>query len=85
MTYLLNLTDLIFTLHAIRHGGVELNPLLQSIPFMIFYKVIVLGILCWWLGKREEPIAHIGLIGCAVYYGAVNLWHIVNIAAVLAA
>lgn len=79
MTYLLNLTNLIFTLHAIRHGGVELNPLLQSIPIMILYKVFVVGILCWWLGTREEPIAKIGLIVCSVLFGAVNLWHIYNI------
>jgi hypothetical protein len=37
------------------------------------------GILCWWLGKREESIAHIGLIVCTVWFGAVNLWHIYNI------
>lgn len=79
MTYLLNLTDLLFTLHAIRHGGVELNPLLQSIPIMILYKVILVGILCWWLGKRKEKIAHIGLIVCTVWFGAVNLWHIYNL------
>jgi hypothetical protein len=58
---------------------VELNPLLQSIPIMILYKVFVVGILCWWLGKRKEKIAHIGLIVCTVWFGAVNLWHIYNI------
>lgn len=79
MTYLLNLTDLVFTLHAISHGGVELNPLLQSIPIMILYKLILVGILCWWLGKRKEKIAHIGLIVCTVWFGAVNLWHIYNL------
>ena len=45
--YLLNLADLLFTLHAISHGGVELNPLMQCIPFMVFYKTIVMGALIW--------------------------------------
>lgn len=79
MTYPLNLLDLLFTLHALRHGARELNPLLQSIPIMIIYKVFVVGILCWWLGKREEPIARYGLKLSAVWFGAVDLWHIVNI------
>lgn len=79
MTYLLNLTDLLFTIHAISHGGVELNPLLQSIPVMILYKVILVGILCWWLGKREESIARYGLKLTALWFGAVDLWHIYNL------
>ena len=82
MTYTLNILDLLFTLHAISHGGVELNPLLQSIPAMVFYKVIVVGILCRWLGKREERIARIGLDLCTIAFGAVNLWHIVNLIAI---
>ena len=79
MTYPLNLLDLLFTLHALRHGARELNPLLQSIPIMILYKVFVVGILCWWLGKREEPIARYGLKLTALWFGAVNVWHIVNV------
>ena len=71
--YLLNLADLLFTLHAIRHGGVELNPLMQNIPFMIFYKTVIIGFLCWWLRKR------INLLPLTVVFAVVNLWHIYNI------
>lgn len=81
MIYLLNLTDLLFTLHALRHGAVELNPLMQCIPFQIFYKVFVMGALCWWISKRDEKIAQQGRAFLTVCYGAVNVWHIVNIAA----
>ena len=79
MTYPLNLLDLLITLHALRHGALELNPLLQSIPIMILYKVIVVGFLCWWLGTRKEKIARYGLKLTALWFGAVDLWHIVNI------
>ena len=79
MTYPLNLLDLLFTLHALRHGARELNPLLQSIPVMIIYKVFVVGILCWWLGTRKEPIARYGLKLTALWFGAVNVWHIYNL------
>ena len=50
--YLLNLADLAFTLHALSNGGVELNPLMQCIPFQIFYKIVVVGLLIGWLGRR---------------------------------
>lgn len=81
MTYLLNLLDLTFTLHALKHGAVELNPLMRNIPVMVFFKVFVVGLLCLFLESRPEPIARWGLrIGAAVY-AAVNIWHIVNIAA----
>ena len=79
MTYPLNLLDLFLTLYALRHGARELNPLLQSIPIMILYKVILVGILCWWLGKREEKIARYGLKLTALWFGAVNVWHIYNL------
>lgn len=74
MTYLLNILDLIFTLHAINNGGVELNPLMQSVPFMIFYKIIVIGALLLWLKKRK-----VNLMPITVVYAAVNMWHIYNI------
>lgn len=78
--YLLNLADLLFTLHAISHGGTELNPLMQNVPFMIFYKTVIIGLLCWWLRKRN-----VNLLPLTAVYAVVNVWHIVNIAAVLAA
>lgn len=71
--YLLNLADLLFTLHAIRHGGVELNPLMRCIPFMVFYKTIVMGALIWWLRKR------INLLPLTAVFAVVNVWHIYNI------
>lgn len=74
MTYALNILDLLFTLHAISHGGVELNPLMRSVPFMIFYKTIVVGALLWWLRKRE-----VNLLPLTAAFAAVNLWHIYNI------
>ena len=77
--YLLNLADLLFTLHALRHGAVELNPLMQNVPLQIFYKVFVIGMLCWWLSKREEPIAKIGMQNLTAAYVALNLWHITNL------
>lgn len=79
MLYLLNLADLLFTLHALSHGGVELNPFMQNIPFMVVYKTIVVGALCWWLRSRRERVARTGLHMITVAYAAVNLWHIINI------
>lgn len=78
-TYALNLADLLFALHALGHGARELNPLMEWVPAMIGYKVIVVGLLCRWLGSREEPLARFGLGLCAAVYGAVDLWHIINL------
>lgn len=81
MTYLLNILDLALTLHALRHGAVELNPLMRNIPVMVVFKVVVVGLLCLFLYSRPEPLARWGLrIGTAAF-AAVNIWHIVNIAA----
>jgi hypothetical protein len=81
---ILNLLDLIFTLHAITHGGVELNPLLQSVPLMLVYKLTIIPALIWWLSGSDLPIAKRGMKFCTAVFAAVNLWHIVNIAAVWA-
>lgn len=75
-TYTLNLLDLFFTLHALSCGGVEGNPFMRCVPIMIFYKVIVIGILCAWLYKQNAKYA---LCICAAAYFAVNAWHIVNL------
>ena len=80
-TYILNLLDLAFTLYALNHGGVELNPLMTCVPFQVFYKVFVVGALIWWLSRSKLPIARIGLKLSAIAFAIVNLWHIVNIAA----
>ena len=47
LVYSLNLIDLICTLYAMQIGCMELNPLLQSQWFMVAYKVIIVGALCW--------------------------------------
>ena len=44
--YILNLLDLLLTLYAIQHGGVELNPLMQSVPVMVGWKTVGAAALC---------------------------------------
>lgn len=78
--YLLNLADLAFTMFALLMGVQEANPPMQNVPFMVFYKVIIIGLLCWLLSLRSERIARYGLYVCTAYYGAVCVYHIVNIA-----
>lgn len=77
--YILNLLDLAFTLHALRHGAVELNPLMRCVPIMVVYKTIVVFALCWWLRKRGETIARMGLLICALFYAIIDIYHIINI------
>ena len=79
IAYLLNLLDLFFTLHALEHGAVEANPLMHCVPIMIAYKVIIVGILCWWLHKHNSSIARLGLCVCAAVFMCVNIWHIFNL------
>lgn len=73
--YLLNLLDLLLTLHALSLGCTELNPLLQSIPIMVSYKVIIVGAACWWLSKSPERIARVGLNLCTAVYAATCVYH----------
>ena len=77
--YILNLIDLVSTLCALSHGAVELNPLMQCVPIMIIYKVVVVGALVRWMSERSEPIARYGLWVITAVYGAVVLWHIFNL------
>lgn len=77
--YILNLFDLAFSLHAIRNGATELNPLLQSVPVMVVWKVVGVGVLCWWLSNRPEKIARCGLRICAAVFAAVDIWHAFNL------
>ena len=79
MTYLLNLLDLCFTLCGIQWGIPEGNPLLRNTAFMVVYKVLIIGALCWWLNRRSEPIARYGLKVLTAVYGAVNVWHVMNL------
>ena len=73
--YTLNLIDLCFTLYALNNGAVEANPLMKNIPAMIIYKVVIVGILCWWLSHRPEWIAKVGLEICTAIYVALAMWH----------
>ena len=79
MTYPLNLLDLAATLYALRIGAQELNPLMQSVPVMVAYKVIVVGGLVWWLSHRPERIARIGLNFCTDVYGGLCIYHLYGI------
>lgn len=79
MPYILNLLDLFCTLWALRHGAVELNPLMRSVTVMVGYKVVIVGSLLWWLSTRRERAAQYALYVAAVVYGAVDVYHIINI------
>lgn len=79
IAYALNLIDLFCTLWALRHGAVELNPLMRSVTVMVSYKVVIVGVLLWWLSTRRERAARYALYVAAVVYGAVDLYHVINI------
>lgn len=79
IAYVFNLLDLFCTLWALRHGAEELNPLMQSIPLMVGYKVIIVWALLWWLSHQREKAAQYALYVAAVAYGAVDLYHVINI------
>lgn len=79
IAYALNLLDLFFTLWALRHGATELNPLMRSVTVMVGYKVVIVGALLWWLSTRRERAARYALYVAAVVYGAVDVYHIINI------
>lgn len=79
IAYILNLFDLFFTLWALRHGAVELNPLMRSVPVMVCYKVIIVWALLWWLSRQREQAARYALYVATVVYGAVDVYHIINI------
>lgn len=79
IAYTLNLIDLFCTLWALRHGAVELNPLMRSVTVMVGYKVIIVWALLWWLSRQRERAARYALYVAAVVYGAVDVYHIINI------
>lgn len=79
IAYVLNLLDLFCTLWALRHGAVELNPLMQSVTVMVGYKVIIVWVLLWWLSTRKERAARYALFLVTALYGAVDVYHIINI------
>ena len=79
IAYILNLIDLFCTLYAISIGVAELNPMMHSVSFMICYKVVIVGALLWWLSTRRESAARYALYVAAAVYGAVDVYHIINI------
>ena len=79
IAYALNLIDLSCTLWALRRGAVELNPLMRSVPVMVGYKVVIVWALLWWLSTRRERAARYALCAAAAIYGAVDVYHIINI------
>lgn len=82
IAYTLNLIDLFCTLWALRHGAVELNPLMRCVPVMMLYKIGVMAIILKWLSNRPERAARYALAGAVVLYGAVDIYHIINILSV---
>lgn len=79
IAYALNLIDLSCTLWALRHGAVELNPLMRSVTVMVGYKVIIVWVLLRWLSRQRERAARYALYAATVVYGAVDVYHIINI------
>lgn len=77
--YALNLIDLFCTLWALRHGAVELNPLMREVTVMVCYKVIIVWALLWWLSRQRERAARYALYVATVVYGAVDVYHMINI------
>lgn len=76
MPYPLNLLDLTFTLYAINHGALELNPLMRCVPFMVFYKVVIVGVACWWLHRCNAVWS---LRFLTAVYAAVNIYHLIGV------
>lgn len=79
IAYALNLIDLFCTLWALRHGAVELNQLMQSVTVMVGYKVVIVWVLLWWLSRQRERAARYALYVAAAVYGAVDVYHMINI------
>lgn len=79
IAYVLNLIDLSCTLWALRRGAVELNPLMREVTVMVGYKVVIVWMLLWWLSRQRERAARYALYVAAVVYGAVDVYHIINI------
>jgi len=87
--YTLNLLDLAITLYALKHGGVELNPLMQCVPVMVAHKTLVTGALCLWLKRvantenalpnTASVLAKYGLWAITAVYAGIIIWHLINL------
>ena len=75
--YLLNLFDLACTLLALRLGAMELNPMMASVPVLVVYKLVVVGLLAAWLSRRPERLARLGLWVCTAVYAGLACYHLV--------
>lgn len=78
-TYILNLLDLILTLHWRSIGVEELNPLLQNVPLQIFSKIVIAGLCLLFLASRTELIAKKGIRICLIAYIGVTIWHLFGV------
>lgn len=79
IAYMLNLIDLLCTFWALHYRVMEMNPLMRSVTVMVAYKVIIVGMLLWWLSHQRKHLACYALYIITVVYGAVCLWHIIGI------
>ena len=77
--YVLNIFDLLCTLYALSMCAEELNPLMQSVPVLVAYKIIIVGGLLWWLSGRPEQTARKGLKICTTVYAALAVYHVVGL------
>lgn len=87
--YSLNLLDLAITLYALKHGGVELNPLMRCVPIMIAYKTVIVGALCYALQRvantenalpnTASVLARHGLWAITAVYAGIIIWHLANL------
>ena len=85
-TYILNLLDLLLTLHALSLGCTELNLLMQSIPFMVAYKVVVVGALCGALqhfSRQGNAWARRGLNLCTAVYAVLCIYHLLGLSLII--
>lgn len=85
VAYLLNIVDMLFTMYVISDGGIELNPMVNTIleydgALFVFLKIVVAGVLFWWLERKAKlhKVAQQGLRAITIFYAILVLWHIVN-------
>jgi hypothetical protein len=52
---------------------------MREVTVMVGYKVIIVWGLLWWLSTRRERAARYALYVAAVVYGAVDVYHMINI------
>lgn len=77
--YVLNLFDLLCTLCALELGVKELNPFMQTVPIMAFYKVVVVGGLLYVLSRMPGRLAAWGMKVCTAFYAALAIYHVIGL------